>query len=177
MVNQRQWPGHQSADPQPSGSWANDQPDMMDKSAFVERMRGKMVPFDDVIRYLDNKNVPPQLREVSYVQYNIGNNDVRLILPANPNRMGFILAQPQTANTATLLASMSYGFPNKDNNGNFIGIPFANGGTGTFQEGNGTVSIDDIYVFCNGLDAEVTISILAYEGVLAVESHLHNQTA
>lgn len=162
-------------DPAPAGfSFVNDQPDMQGQNALRNRMRGHMVSFEKVIEYLDNKNMPPQLRQTPYVAQGVSVNKPTLLIPANPNRMSFIAA---IINGLPVdgQAYFSYGYPIKDGStGNYIGVPIAFAGTGFFQEGNGTVSIDDIYVFWSGSVA--TTIWLGYEGLLAVESHLHKQT-
>lgn len=124
------------------------------------------VGFNDVLRYLNAKNVPPQLRQTPYIAKLDAIGQPKLLIPANPNRMSFIVSYNGSDQIV-----FSYNFPVGIVNG--LGITVVTGSF--FQEGNGTVSIDDIYVYTNNM-ADLDTPILGYEGVLAVESHLHNQT-
>lgn len=148
-----------------------------DESSMAQSLDRGHIPFEEVIALLNQRNIPPQLRQVPYVALQQPANSPVLLIPSNPNRMSFIISTPgPPSETDTANYLFSYGFPLKDNLGNFIGIPISQNVSGLFQEGNGTVSIDDLYVFANNLTDATLANFIGYEGVLAVESHLHNQT-
>lgn len=146
-----------------------------DEVSIKNVTRGQNVPFDEIVSILDSRNVPPQLRQTPYAQLNVPNDTPVILIPANPNRMSFIVAA--TTGISGGLLWFSYGFPVRDINGALIGIPISNDTPGFFQEGNGTVSIDDIYVFVTENDEGSNVNFMGYEGVLAIESHMSNQTS
>lgn len=146
------------------------QPDIASENVVSRGSQQRQVSFTDVIKYLDSRNVPPQLRQTPYVVKIAALNTPYLLIPANPNRMSFnVIGSGADAS----FAFVSYNYPLKSSAGNYMGFPVSN--SQNFSEGNGTVSIDDIYITAidEGLAGS---SFLAYEGVLAIESHLHMQT-
>jgi hypothetical protein len=148
------------------------QPDESQFSALRRGIRTGDVPFEQVVAYLNAHNLPPQLRQTPYVKV-VTTTAPILLIPANPNRMSFVIgAISADANAQPLFG---YNAPLQANFGglNNVGIPF--GINTSYQEGNGTVSIDDIYLM---LDAtpQSAVCFIGYEGVLAIESHLHSQT-
>lgn len=143
------------------------------------RLQGKPVEFSQVIRSLRAKEQPPRLRNTPYiVSFDMlpgGANDTRLLVPANPDRMGitFGLSTLKTADLDTLF--FSYGYPIKFTlvpGVSSFGIPFLGGMAlgidSVFAPGNGSVSIDDIYVTCVG-DNTHPLTVICYESVLAIE--------
>lgn len=125
------------------------------------------VPFDVVVKNLDNANIPPQLREVPWLISLVSNNTPILLIPNNLNRMSYIIAAPEGVDIY-----FSYGWPLS-----FAGAPigiFLPAGS-FYQEGNGTISIDDIYVWTTEYE-DIDIGVLGYEGTLAVESNLQKNT-
>ena len=88
--------------------------------------------------------------------------------------MGWLIAWLD-ANLAAGVVLFTYGAPPAPN----VGLPLLSGFP--FGESNGTVSIDAIWVtpaFPGAMInlATYPITILAYEGSLALELHRHNQT-
>lgn len=171
--NNRRNQGNENNDPQPGmRNFVNNQPDESSLSHLRGEMRGRMRSFDQVVKEVDARNIPPQLRQTPYLSPVMTvDNQPYLLIPSNPNRMSFLVSAPFNNGG---IYFFSYGYPVKSG-ANYVGVPIANAASGFFQEGNGTVSIDDIYVFFNG-NAGSNAAFIGYEGVLAVESHGHNQT-
>lgn len=131
------------------------------------------IPFQEVVAALDNRNVPPQLKQTPFsVTLADGGAAPQLLIPENKNRMGWLIAFTDS-NLAAGVVFFTYGAPPAPGFGLplFSGIPFG--------ESNGTVSIDAIWVApAANLPNPATypITIIAYEGSLAIESHRHSQT-
>lgn len=122
-----------------------------------------MIPLEVVISRLDAKNLPPGVRNTPYLVSVAPGQGPQLLLPANPRRMAFLVSNPNSSGGG----SFSYGpHPTVDVAGDPLGVPL--GDPGFYQEANGTVSLDDIYVW--GSDGVHTFTFVAYEGVLAFET-------
>lgn len=165
--------GRENNDPAPAQrNFVNDQPDQGSINFERTQMRGGMLPFDEVLKILNARNIPPQVRQTPYYVTFTSTTDIKLVIPANPQRMGFIFGFVSPALTDTDFVMLSYGPPPTRT----AGLPIPH--LGSFQEGNGTVSIDDLYINPNFVaDATFPFTIAAFEAVLAVESHLHQQTS
>lgn len=124
-----------------------------------------MHPLGEAVANLNSRNLPAQLRQVAFSV--VATSTVpRLLIPMNPYRMSWLV----TPASPTGLLLFSYGFPVMrpgGAGGSFLGIPVG----ASFQETNGTVSIDDIYVFT--VTGNPDLRCLGYEGTLAIESHLN----
>ena len=144
------------------------QPDEGSIGALDRNMRGNVESFDDIIKRLNNNNIPPQLRQVPYVVQLASAVDVpKLLIPENKNRMSFIVSFIDTAFATPALTLITYGPPPMAG----IGIPLLS--VVPYGESNGTISIDDIYIspFNNGNNLiSYPVTIVAYEGTLAIES-------
>jgi hypothetical protein len=154
-------------DPFPSSSSRGGGPDQV---ALFHTRRGaqaREIPLSEVIRALDQANVPPQLRQVPFAKTITASNTPTLLIPANPNRMSWSIG-----NVLQTPMFFSYNAPGNFQVGFPIGLPLPP--DSIFQEGNGTVSVDDIYVWYGDASALPAI-VLGFEGTLAVESHLDRQ--
>lgn len=152
------------------------QPDETARARYAHENRaGRMIPLAEVVALLDQRNLPPQLRQTLYVKGAVLKNTPVKILEENSNRMSFLVFMPVATNGTFFY---SYGFPSKGDDGNYFGVPISVDGPGSQGESNGTVSIDAIWVFWQNTDVSQTETTIfgCYEGVLAIESHLHNQT-
>jgi hypothetical protein len=144
------------------------QPDELQFERLRRRFADHFMPLEEVVALLDSKNVPPQLRHTPFVQVlaEVTNaNPPKLLIPANPARMGYMIVNPSTS--ADLW--FSYGAPIYQA-GVWLGTPI--GKEDHFEESNGTVAIDDLYVWTTNSIGNVC---LGYEGVLAIESYNNQQ--
>jgi hypothetical protein len=116
--------------------------------------------FEEAYRALKLKNLPPLVRQVPFVQQIVTAGDVHILIPQNIYRMGFTVANPQTS-----IGNVTFAY------GNFVssvgGFPLGIvlGIENFFQESNGTVSIDDIYV-TGDTDG---MYVVGFEASLAIE--------
>lgn len=118
---------------------------------------------EHVFRHLRLKNLPPQVRQVPFVVGPlVAAGDIHILIPQNLRRMGFTVANPQTAGT---FVTFSYGNFVSTVLGAPLGISLAAGDF--FQESNGTVSINDIYVTGD----TPGMFIIGYEASLAIEGY------
>jgi hypothetical protein len=144
------------------------QPDEAAIASTNNQDAGGFIPFERASAWLNQRNIPPQLRQTPYTAF-LKKTDPRatLLIPANPKRISWIIGN-QNADDALFF---SYDYP-VTLNGGLVGLPVGMGGL--FMETNGSVSVNDIYVFTL---SEVPVGVLGYEGVLAIESLQHNQTS
>ncbi len=153
------------------GAW---QPDMVQIANLTRALAAGEISFQDVVKALDNNNVPPQLRQVPFIKVLASATDTpKNLIPNNPNRMGFLLSFIDSGGSASAAVLWTYGARPAPN----VGIPLLS--YGVYGESNGTVSIDDIWVHPLNLGSVVVnypAYILGYEGSLAIESHRHRQT-
>lgn len=158
-----------------NGPRASIQPDMSQGEYLRRDFENNDIPFEDVIRLLDAKNLPPQIRQTPYSTMFTASNQTVLLIPSNPNRMSFTVAIIDTNSIPSQdLVMFSYGPPVPGFQVNNIGFGVPIAVNSSFSEGNGTVSIDDIYVIVGNLTHNLLV--VGYEGLLAIESHSHNQT-
>jgi len=136
-------------------------PDVLGDERAINEMQQRaargVVPFEDVIARLDNPNLPPGVKQGSFLaQINAFGTDgaVRLI-PMNPFRKGLLISNFIGAN----LILFSFGQPINTGTGIGAGVPL----TPCYQETNGTISIDDIWVFCNDSTVDFPLYVLGYE--------------
>src|SRR5215469_706521 len=132
------------------------------------------VPMWEVIARLDNRNVPPQLKQTPFMATLASATDTpKLLIPENRNRMSFLLAYIDAGLASPSLILFSYGGRPAPN----VGLPLAS--ADPYGESNGTISIDEIWIHpLNNVNNHATYPIVCfgYEGSLAIESHLHAQT-
>jgi hypothetical protein len=144
------------------------QPDQLNMQAVRERVARGVAPLGDVLDDLAAQNLPPQLKQGSFLVSipSAGTPGAQLLIPQNPQRrMSFLVANFLGA--ADIL--FSYGRPQNCGNQNGVqnlgaGVPVGN----YYQEANGSASIDDIWVFCNDPLGNYPIQILGYEGGLSI---------
>lgn len=149
-----------------------------DETSMARVKQRHAIPFDMVQQFVNHKEIPPQCRLVPYVLNEADPGIPNLLIPANPNRMGFIIGVlSATSEGGVGNTYFSYGPPIRDINGGFIGIPLSSDIDATaptiFQESNGTVSIDDIYVFLDQFG--ITAAFLAYEILLTIEGKFNKR--
>jgi hypothetical protein len=153
---------------------ANVSPEAQQFAALARQFAHGNIPLDEVVAQLDNRNVPPQLKQVPFsVTLASASDTPKLLIKENKNRMGFLLAYTDTALTGGVVL-FSYGGRPAPN----VGIPLVDGVP--YGESNGTVSINDIYIYPFNVGANPAtypLTVIGYEGTLAIESHLHVQTA
>lgn len=142
-------------------------PDMQaDEISNEEIRRGVargVVPFPTLLDDLDAKNLPPQLKQATFLavisRFGVA-GAVRLI-PQNPTRrFSFVVSNFLGKN----LVLFSYGKPIDTGSGIGAGLPIGN----YYQEQNGAISIDDIWVFCNDAGESYPFTMLGYEGGISV---------
>lgn len=138
------------------------------------RLRAGLVSMDDLIEQQTQSLLPPQLVQVSFIAVipAFGVSNAQLLIPKNPLRWSFLLANYTFAN----LVMFSFDRPVGDIRGGDLGagVPIS----GSYQESNGAVSTNDIWVWCN--DPAVTktgpqgtlsnaypVQVIGYQGQLS----------
>jgi hypothetical protein len=144
------------------------QPDMGAKAALRESMQGNMVPFQEVEKSLFDRNSPAQTRQTPYCVKFVAKNQPFLLIPANPDRQSFLISVGSDLSDVL----WSYDYP-ISGGGTLLGCVLSGA---PFQETNGLVSINDIYIWTTS-DGDVGKFALGYEGILAVESLQHQNTS
>jgi hypothetical protein len=140
------------------------QPDETQFSILRQQFVGGMLPFECVIKLLQAKNSPPQVRQSVYQEYLTAVRKSVLLIPTNTKRLGFIIANP-----AASTIFFSYDVPfNVELVGVSVpsGIPIPAGGF--FIESNGLASVNDIYVFSNDAALNYPAPIIGYEAVVTI---------
>ena len=134
------------------------------------------IPLSEVIAALDNRNVPPQLKQTPFMTVLQSVNDTpRILIPENRNRMSFLVSFIDSSLASPSIVLLTYGAPPAPN----VGIPLLSPND-PYGESNGTISIDAIWISpFNNMNNSATYpaTIIGYEGSLAIESHLHRQTS
>ena len=134
------------------------------------------IPLAQVIAELDNRNVPPQLKQTPFMVTLASANDTpKILIPENRNRMSFIVSFFNSALANPSMVLLTYGPPPAPG----IGIPILSPND-PYGESNGTISIDAIVIApFNNMNNKTTYPavVFGYEGSLAIESHLHRQTS
>lgn len=133
------------------------------------------IPLSDVIAALDNRNVPPQLKQIPFMTSIASASDsARILIPENRNRMSFLVSFIDLSLASPSMVLLTYGAPPAPN----FGIPLLSPND-PYGESNGTISIDAIWIApFNNMNNNATYPavVIGYEGSLAIESHLHRQT-
>jgi len=127
---------------------------------------GGVVPMDEAVARA-TADIPPQLVQGSFLIQikQFGTAGAQLLIPKNPNRLSFLVANFWQAN----LLMFSFDQPI----GAAIGAGSAGIGAGIpigcqYQEQNGLVSINDIWVFCNDPAENYPFPVLGYQGQLSI---------
>jgi len=167
---QRQAPIAYLAEPEshdPRGYGQGYRPDYEADQFHQERVRRALaagvVPLDLVLDALDAHNLPPQLKQATYLAIipSFGVAGSQRLIPQNPRkRYSFLVSNFLGRNNVLF----SYGRPVDTGAGVGAGIPIGN----YYQEANGAVSIDDIWVFCNDPGETYPFTMLGYEGGIEV---------
>lgn len=148
----------------------------------------RTIPLDVLYSRMQRNSNVPKLRNTPYFK-RFTTADILapyLLLPANPNRMGFRLCVGTFfgGEVGGYELRWTYNYPIRNNplggfdgfdiSGPNIGAFFPNGSIPAIQQ-NGTVSVDDIFVTLNELNhidpAKRFISVIGYESLLAVTSN------
>lgn len=143
---------------------ASVQPDETQFSTLRNEMVNGMLPFDCVLKLLQTKNSPPQVRQNVYQKYLTAVNIPVLLLPTNSKRLGFVVMNP----TASQMF-MSYDYPTNMQFGGAgvpLGIPIA--ANGYFIESNGLASVNDIYVWSLDTNLSYPAPFGGYEAVVTI---------
>lgn len=139
------------------------QPDEFQLEQIRRAIATDSIPLPLVIRMLKAKNAPTQLRNTPFTYTDINGYTPGLLIPTNPDRLGFIIANP----TYNANWYFSYGYPLPIQNVNisvpFLGIPIS--ALSAYQESNGTISMDDLYAWSDTAGA----ILLGYESAFAFE--------
>jgi hypothetical protein len=126
------------------------------------------IELSDAIDRLDNANLPPQIHMVPFIQRIQTINTPVKILNYNPKRMAFMIVNTNTLTVDNLIMSFDYPVGNVAGQGP-TGIIIPPGQI--YQESNGTVTVNDIWVWTYALTAPINVNgltALAYEGTLAI---------
>lgn len=140
------------------------QPDEIAMAAAA-RMALHSVPFDVAVARLRARNLPPPLVQSPFVATLTAIQKPVLLIPRNKNRKSFFIANPNAASIG-----WSYGYPA----GVFLRVtpqPLGAwvGSNGFFSEQNGSVSIDDVWVWADESFATFPAPVLGYEGRPALQ--------
>ena len=142
------------------------QPDEIALAAVADNVANGLVPFDQIVEDLTAHNLPPQLIQgTTLVQIPaVGVPGAQLLIPKNPTRRQSFSVSNFLGRNNVLF---SFDKPINVGLGNNLGagIPIGN----YYQETNGAVSTNDIWVFCNDPTETYTgFFILGYEGGIAL---------
>lgn len=130
------------------------QPDELALQRLLNALRRNGIPFDEVIARLDAQNLPPQLVQSPHLAVLQFTGVPVLLLPKNPNRQSFIVA-----NSSGVQLAISYDAPliMPIAGGGILGVPLSI--NSFYSESNGSISINDIFVGSNSTSAKFTASI------------------
>lgn len=140
--------------------------DVMLQARLMRAFKAGFISLEDVITALSQKNLPPRVRQVPF-PFLLTDTQPHILIPQSLDRMAFIVANPDPGAPNII---MSFDMPLvTDNSGAsaaFFGVPIA--ASSFYQESNGTVSVNDIYVQLT--DATNPVWVIGYEGHLALET-------
>lgn len=156
------WP--YEAFPQGGSNTESVQPDETQFDYLRSQMVNGMLPYECVIKLMQAKNSPPQVRQSSYTCILTAANTPVLLIPTNNKRLGFVIA-----NVAEKSIAFSYDAPKTVTigAGNIsAGIPIPT--LGFFIESNGLASVNDIYVFSNDATMTYPTTVLGFEAVVTI---------
>lgn len=155
----------------PPGYSPRYQVDELQLASLLLAFNAGAIALEDVIDRVNFDYQIPGVRNVPYVAQVTAAETPVLLIPANPKRVSFIMANISFG--VAIAVFYSFGFPPLSTDqpfvgGNAWGIPFP---TFPFVIGpkNGTISLDDIYITAAAVPAFTAFTALAYEGVLAAD--------
>lgn len=142
------------------GDWQMDQ---VTNEATRRGLARGVAPLANVLDALDARNLPPQLKQATFLAVIpvFGVPGAQRLIPQNPTRrFSFLISNFLGKN----LVLFSYGKPVDTGGGVGAGVPLGN----YYQEQNGAISIDDLWVFCNDPGESYPFTILGYEGGISI---------
>lgn len=142
------------------------QPDEIALAQAAENAANGVVPFDQVVDDLTAHNLPPQLVQASFLGQitQVGVPGAIRLIPKNPTRRQSFAVSNFLSRSTVLF---SYDKPINVGLGNNLGAGIDIGLY--YQETNGAVSTNDIWVFCNDPAENYSgFFILGYEGGIAL---------
>lgn len=140
------------------------QPDEQQFRLLRDALINGMEPFDCIIKLLQTKNSPPQVRQNQYNCELTAVSKPVLLIPTNTKRMGFVIT-----NLSGSEIWFSYDYPASmqvAGAATLIGLPIPTGAY--FLESNGLASINDIYVWTNDAEADFNIGVGGFEAVVTI---------
>lgn len=157
---------------------------------IANQLEGIEVPFADVVRYLDSRNIGAQVRNTWYCSYYAlaKTNKPEILIPSNKNRMGFLVFNYEPISGTRNQFSFGPPIPYKDPlsaNNHWLGISIPTTSS-VFPNNffplsnNGTVSIDDIYIIWDPLSfgpGTKNSAIIGVEQLLAPEGYYNAMAA
>jgi|SRR5215469_6872688 len=141
------------------------QPDQAQFRAIREQMDStEFVELRDAIDQALALNMPPQLRQAPSTFRFTANNVPQLLIPHNRERMAILVASVEiSSTTGGLFFSFDPPVGKDPVTGALLGVPVPS--TTFYQETNGSVSMNDIWVWTTNAPA----NCLCYEGTLSLE--------
>jgi hypothetical protein len=142
------------------------QPDQIAMQRVRADVAGGVTPFSAVLDDLTAHNLPPQFAQASFFAIipKFGVAGAQLLIPKNSRRrQSFIVSNFLQRN------NVLFSFDAPMDTGAGVGAGIVLGAY--YQETNGSVSINDIYVFCNDPNETYPFFILGYEGGMAPGSN------
>lgn len=140
------------------------QPDEAQFRLLRQQMFRGMEPFECIMKLLQTKNSPPQVRQNQYNCELTAAATPVLLIPTNNKRMGFVVT-----NLSGSEIWFSYDYPAKlqvAGAATFLGLPIPSGAY--FLESNGLASVNDIWVWTNDGDADFNIGVGGFEAVVTI---------
>ena len=121
-----------------------------------------VIPLDEMIDRVDARNLPPQLVQSSFlvVITQWGYAGAQLLIPKNPRRKAYLVSNFLGSN----LLMFTWDAPVNSGANVGAGVPIG----GYFQESNGSITINDLWVFCNDPAETFPMTVLGYEGEISI---------
>lgn len=130
-----------------------------------EIARQGTMPLASVLENLTARNLPPQLVQGTFIKWITAVRTPTLLIPKNPHRFAFIVSNYIGAGSVLFSFDQPVAMQSGVGNTNTLaGIPIGS----CYQEANGSVSVNDIWVFCNDTAGDYPIPILGYEANLSI---------
>lgn len=136
-------------------------PPDIEQLSRVRKFTQFLTPLASLMDRLSAHNLPPQLVQVTFWLKVTADNAPALLIPKNPRRQSFAISLVST----TVPFGGSYGNPISLAIGLPGGLSF--GSPQVWQESNGSVSINDLYVWTINSGAVFPQYFIGYEGLLA----------
>jgi hypothetical protein len=144
------------------------QPDQIALETVRRNVANGVAPFASVIDELTAHNLPPQFAQATFLAIipSVGVPGAQLLIPKNSRRrQSFIVSNFLGRNNVLFSFDKPIDIGTTNHTG--AGIPMGN----YYQETNGAVSINDIWVFCNDPGESYPFYMLGYEGGMAPGSN------